>query len=106
MKNVCFAEYRIAAENRASYLSYTGRLIRDGELNIYLYEGTDQPNLFVEIWYADSEDEAEQIKKERCSERSPWYRVAEWVVGGADKLHVWTFKPAALQKSAADEGSD
>jgi len=93
MQAICFAEYKIEEQSRADYLAYTGQLLNE-QNNVCLYEGTDQINLFVEIWYADNEAEAEQIKKERCSERSPWYRISEWIIGGADKMHVWSFKPA------------
>ncbi|WP_042165486.1 hypothetical protein [Paenibacillus gorillae] len=93
MQAICFAEYKIAEASRADYLAYTRQLLQE-QKKVHLYEGTDQINLFVEIWYADNEAEAEQIKKERCSERSPWYRVSDWIIGGADKMHVWSFKPA------------
>lgn len=97
---ICFAEYKIAADNREDYLAYADSLMKKSEKKVQLYEGTDQLNLFVEIWTAATEEEAEAIKKERCDERSPWYRVAEWIPGGADKMHVWTFKPAGAGLSA------
>ncbi|MDQ0060693.1 hypothetical protein [Paenibacillus harenae] len=90
---ICFAEYRIKDEHRKQYLDYTQALLKDEE-RIQLYEGTDQPNLFVEVWTASTAELAEQMKEERCSERSSWYRIVGWVEGGAGKLHVWTFKPA------------
>ncbi|CAM3978780.1 hypothetical protein L1N85_05390 [Paenibacillus alkaliterrae] len=90
---ICFAEYRISTEHRESYLSCTEGLLTDS-LNVYLYEGINQPNLFVEVWQAKTAEEADRIKKERCSERSPWSRVNEWIIGGAEKMHIWTFKPA------------
>ncbi|MCM3629307.1 hypothetical protein M3194_18330 [Paenibacillus glycanilyticus] len=96
---ICFAEYKIAAADRTAYLNYTGTLMKESD-KIQLYEGTDQLNLFVEIWTAATEEEAEAIKKERCDERSPWYRIAEWIPGGADKMHVWTFKPAGAGPNA------
>jgi hypothetical protein len=90
---ICFAEYRIAPEWRETYLTYTSELLA-GVDEVKLYEGTDQPSLFVEMWNASSLQEAEQIKEERCNERSPWYKVSEWIVGGVDKMHIWTFKQA------------
>ncbi|GGG63897.1 hypothetical protein [Paenibacillus radicis (ex Gao et al. 2016)] len=98
MQSICFAEYKIEEHSRAEFLAYTEQLLKE-QKHVHLYEGTDQINLFVEIWYADNEAEAEQIKKERCSERSPWYRVSEWIIGGAGKMHVWSFKPAGTQSS-------
>lgn len=91
---ICFAEYKIADGNRNAFLAYANTLMRESGNQVQLYEGTDQLNLFVEIWTTATEEEAEAIKKERCEERSPWYRIAEWIPGGADKMHVWTFKPA------------
>lgn len=90
---ICFAEYRIKPEHRGHYLAYTEELAAGGEL-VRIYEGTDQPCLFVEMWSAPSAEEAERIKEERCSERSSWSKITEWIDGGAKKLHVWTFKPA------------
>ena len=90
---ICFAEYRIAPESREHFLAFAEAHL-NGRNDVYLYEGTDQPNLFVEVWQAGSEEEAERIKKERCDERSLWSRISEWIAGGSAKLHVWTFKPA------------
>lgn len=90
---ICFAEYRIMPEYRERYLAETARLLR-GCPGTTLYEGTDQPNLFVEIWPAATLEEADRIKKERCGERSSWSVVTPWIAGGEAKLHVWTFKPA------------
>ncbi|WP_424766413.1 hypothetical protein [Paenibacillus sp. sgz302251] len=90
---ICFAEYKILPEHRAQYIIYTKGLLAESGNSVYLYEGTDQPGLFVEVWNAASEAEAERIKKERCSERSSWFRIASWISGGMEKMHVWTFKP-------------
>lgn len=92
---ICFAEYRIIHEYRQEYLAYTDTLL-SGLHDVHLYEGTDQPNLFVEVWNAGTAEHAERIKKERCSERSPWFCISEWIVGGSEKMHIWTFKPAHL----------
>ncbi|MBD2868075.1 hypothetical protein [Paenibacillus arenilitoris] len=89
---ICFAEYRINPGDREPYLAFARQLVSVEE-NVYLYEGTDQPNLFVEVWHAKSAEEAERIKKERCDERSSWRRISDFIAGGAAKLHVWTFKP-------------
>ncbi|GLX65949.1 hypothetical protein MU1_02930 [Paenibacillus glycanilyticus] len=97
---ICFAEYKIAADHRDTYLAYTDTLMKESDGNVQLYEGTDQINLFVEIWTAATEEEAEEIKKERCNERSSWYRVSEWIPGGTDKMHVWTFKPTGVGSNA------
>lgn len=90
---ICFAEYRIQPEHRLKYLEMAAELQKDESRSIQWYEGTDQPGLFVEVWHAQTEEEAEQIKEERCSERSSWGELSQWIIGGKAKLHVWTFKP-------------
>lgn len=90
---ITFAEYRIMPECVELYRKETARLLKVDN-RIQLYEGTDQPGLFVEIWTAPDAEEAERIKKERCSERSSWAVLTPMIAGGAAKLHVWTFKPA------------
>lgn len=97
---ICFAEYRIIPECRQQFLNHTETIL-SGTRDVHLYEGTDQPNLFVEVWNASTAEQAEQIKKERCSERSPWFRISEWIAGGSEKMHIWTFRQAHL----ADERS-
>ncbi|MOA41440.1 hypothetical protein D3C78_1634000 [compost metagenome] len=89
---ICFAEYKILEEYREPFTSYTKLLLKDLP-HVTLYEGTDQPNLFVEVWQAADAEEAERMKEERCNERSPWFPITDWIAGGAGKLHVWTFKP-------------
>ncbi|MFD1956229.1 hypothetical protein ACFSL6_19105 [Paenibacillus thailandensis] len=92
---ICFAEYKIRPEDKERYAAYTGSLlVQERYRNVHLYEGTDQPCLFVELWTAATAEEAEQIKKERSDKRSPWYRVSEWIPGGAGKMHIWTFRPS------------
>lgn len=89
---ICFAEYRIDPERREAYRQAASYLL-ERQSQVRLYEGTDQPNLFVEIWTASSLDEAEAIKKERLDERSSWSALTPFIAGGAAKLHVWSFKP-------------
>lgn len=90
---ICFAEYRIIPEHRAAYLAFSDELVQSANGSLVVYEGTDQPSLFVELWTAETEEQAEHIKKERCSERSPWRRADSWVQGGREKVHIWTFRP-------------
>lgn len=100
---ICFAEYRILPEWREHYLTTTKELLLQ-EHEVYLYEGTDQENLFVEVWQAFSLEQADQIKKERCSERSSWFQLSDWIAGGPAKLHVWTFKPAHSRDRSSING--
>jgi hypothetical protein len=89
---VCFVEYRISDLHERSYREWIAAKLADPG-GFKLYEGTDQPLLFVEVWEAESVEAAEAIKKERCSERSSWLEMAEWVQGGSAKIHAWTFRP-------------
>ena len=86
-------EYRIGEGESGLYRDWIAQLAAAYPL-VMLYEGADQPNLFVEIWPAASEEEARACQEERLSERSPWFRIGEWIPGGMEKLHAWTFKPA------------
>ncbi|WP_138754730.1 hypothetical protein [Paenibacillus sinopodophylli] len=99
---ICFAEYRILEHNRSQFLELTKKLVKQHENEMYLYEGTDQLNLFVEVWAASSVSEAERIKEERCSERSSWFPISCFIDGGNAKLHVWTFKPVHLDADNSD----
>ncbi|MDQ6419820.1 hypothetical protein RB620_10290 [Paenibacillus sp. LHD-117] len=96
---ICFAEYRIRPECREQYEQETERLMKETGEGMRLYEGTDQPCLFVEVWSASCAEEAERIKKERRSERSSWAVLSQWIDGGEAKLHIWTFKPAHVSSS-------
>ncbi|QHT60005.1 hypothetical protein GXP70_08620 [Paenibacillus lycopersici] len=89
---ICFVEYRIEAAAERRYRDWIAG--KQAEFpDFKLYEGTDQPLLFVEVWEAEDGEEAERIKKERCGERSSWLDMADWVPGGSAKIHAWTFKP-------------
>ncbi|NBD26227.1 hypothetical protein [Paenibacillus glycinis] len=88
---ICFVEYHIEPSAEERYRGWIAP--RRTEAGFKLYEGTDQPLLFVEVWEAMDEEEALNIKKERCGERSSWREMADWVPGGSAKIHAWTFKP-------------
>ncbi|RIX53057.1 hypothetical protein D3P08_10435 [Paenibacillus nanensis] len=90
---ICFAEYKIMPGEIENYRMKVEELRKAEARSFQLYEGTDQPGLFVEIWHADNEEEAERVKEERLDERSPWSALSQWISGGTAKLHVWTFKP-------------
>ena len=85
----CFVEYKVAEANREAYLEAL-RLVRQHHPDVYIYEGTNQPGLFVEVWEAASEAEAEAIREERLSARSPWSAVSRHAAG---TVHAWAFRP-------------
>lgn len=90
---ICFAEYKIMPEYVEMYREKVEELRKRETKPFQLYEGTDQPELFVEIWHTESYEEAERVKEERLNERSSWSALSQWIPGGPAKLHVWTFKP-------------
>ena len=89
---ICFVEYRIEAPFEQQYRRWIAER-QEMDRGFKLYEGTDQPLLFVELWETTNEEEAERKKKERCEERSSWHVMADWVHGGSAKIYAWTFKP-------------
>lgn len=89
---ICFVEYRIEEQHLEKYRECMGSYTRRFK-QLHIYEGTDQAGLFVELWQADSEEEAQRIKEERLSARSSLANMTQWVPGGAQKLHAWVFQP-------------
>ncbi|MCM3748241.1 hypothetical protein M3223_12835 [Paenibacillus pasadenensis] len=86
-------EYKIKEEHLAEYSS----LLRELQLQhpeVQLFQGTDQPGLYVEIWPADSEEEAAARQEERLDGRSAWKPIGDWTAGEPGRIHAWTFKPA------------
>ncbi|WP_461480235.1 hypothetical protein [Paenibacillus sp. PvR052] len=63
-----------------------------------VYEGSEQPNLFVEIWSGLSEEAYHSLKESRTGitaveeNSNPWRLHDEWVPGGRAKIHIWQFK--------------
>jgi hypothetical protein len=85
---LCFAEYRIAEENRERYFDLIASL-RPSHPEMYLYEGTDQPGLFVEVWKAGTKEAADGIREMRLSGDSPWSAVSRLASGD---IHAWVFR--------------
>jgi hypothetical protein len=89
----CFVEYRIDPEARDAYLAWLGDMRATLNRAYHIYEGTDQPGLFVEVWEAESEEEAGRIQEERLDPRSSWSAMFEYVPGGQSRIHAWVFRP-------------
>jgi len=96
-KAICFVEYRISAQYEQHYRNWMDDKRKTMPAGFMLYEGTDQPLLFVEVWEGEDAEAAGKLKEERCSERSSWSTIAPWVEGGASKVHAWTFVPVSLR---------
>lgn len=85
----CFVEYRVADEQRDAYLQQMASL-KKRYSNLYLYEGTDQPGLFVEIWETETEEAAYRIRDMRLAQQSPWDELPGMASG---KVNAWVFRP-------------
>ncbi|MBP1992046.1 hypothetical protein [Paenibacillus eucommiae] len=86
-----FVEYTIVEEMRGAYLLYMKEL-QLWERRLELFEGSDQPGLFVEIWDDVPYEEYLRMKSGRLeaahNNAVPW---GIWVQGGLRKLHMWHF---------------
>ncbi len=89
-----FVEYTIIQEKRLNYLHYMQKIVN--QTGLELFEGSDQPGLFVEIWSDVSYTEYESFKKQRLHPEmnSDWASFGDNVVGGLSKLHIWHFSKA------------
>jgi hypothetical protein len=86
-----FVEYRIVKGNRSSYIDYMQKVIK--QTGLELFEGTDQPDLFVEIWSDVPYAAFESLKADRLApkEGSIWLPLTSMIDGGSSKLHIWHF---------------
>ncbi|TMV46486.1 hypothetical protein FE783_26365 [Paenibacillus mesophilus] len=89
---IVFVEYKVFPEKREAYLQWFKTLTM-AETRLELYEGSDQPDLFVELWRDFGPDEYREFKKSRQeSPESPWAELADFVPGGSAKVHIWYFQ--------------
>ncbi|BFH12103.1 hypothetical protein WJ0W_000363 [Paenibacillus melissococcoides] len=91
MDRIIFVEYRILPEARERYLNAIRRLLKDRP-DVVLFEGTDQPNVFVEQWLGTTADDYASLKKLRIEGADGWNAVTSCIAGGVDKLHIWEFR--------------
>lgn len=67
-----------------------------------VYEGAEQPGLFVEIWNGLSDEAYAAMKAARTGTITPglpdeteegrlWRRIDPWIAGGRGKVHIWKF---------------
>ncbi|QGQ94818.1 hypothetical protein EHS13_07965 [Paenibacillus psychroresistens] len=86
-----FVEYTIDQENRLTYLYYMQKIIK--QTGLELFEGTDQPGLFIEIWSDVNYTDYESMKIERLNpiKGSVWESFEDMILGGLSKLHIWHF---------------
>lgn len=87
-----FIEYKVRSEYKQQYVKFMGE-IQAKFSHVELFEGTDQPGLFVEIWHDCSFHEYEKIKNDRITQPTPeWEPLNTYIEGGKDKQHMWHFK--------------
>ncbi|CAM3639419.1 hypothetical protein [Marinicrinis lubricantis] len=89
MKQITFVEYKIRPEVRISYLQWTKKCLASFN-HVEIYEGKDQPNLFVEVWDTLKLPEAFVFNRKQ-TEHPIWGECLQYVEGGADKMHIWDF---------------
>lgn len=89
---IVFVEYKVFPEKREAYLQWIEPLAGN-ESGLELYEGSDQPDLFVELWRGFDEEAYRAFKKSRLeASDSPWAELEQYVAGGAAKIHIWHFR--------------
>jgi hypothetical protein len=84
---IAFVEYKIIKEKRALYMDYLRRLKQSGDVEIY--EGADQPGLFVEIWQIGEAKRG--AWREIRQKLGDWNELLGVVEGGEGKIHIWEF---------------
>lgn len=91
---IVFAEYKVYPEKREQYLQWMQEQ-KASFTRLELYEGSDQPGLFVEVWRDCGYDDYLELKRIRhCSDNSSrWTEMAQFVPGGAGNIHIWHFCP-------------
>jgi hypothetical protein len=101
-----FAEYQILPQYRPAYSMWMAE-VRAKYPELEVFEGVDQPGLFVEIWSGLSSECYNRLKRARFQQQGDglidpviesgyadidWTEINNWVAGGASKIHLWYFK--------------
>lgn len=90
--DIVFIEYKVFPDKRSAYMSWI-KSAAGGDERFELYEGSDQPELFVEQWCGIDVDAYRTFKSRRTEPGDPvWSSLAEFVPGGMAKVHVWHFR--------------
>ncbi|NOU95768.1 hypothetical protein GC093_21450 [Paenibacillus sp. LMG 31456] len=103
--SITFIEYQVSPEHRAAYSDWMKR-VRANYPELEVYEGTDQPGLFVELWNGQSHQDFCVLKEARVKQSSEqekeqpnngrfdkidWNELHNWAIGGVAKIHIWHF---------------
>ncbi len=88
----------VKTEERDTFLSQLTQMQEYHEKNwdikdYEIFEGTDQPNLFVEEFHVENEDSYREIKEMRLRGGDVlWQRIHKCIEGGQEKVNIWAFK--------------
>jgi hypothetical protein len=90
------SEFKVSAEKRKDFMDLLPAVKRElegmGAVEISIFEGTDQPGLFVEEFIVADMEAYESLKKARNEEVSEvWEQQHACVPGGKNKVHIWAF---------------
>lgn len=90
-----FAEYHIHSNHREQYMSWV-RVMTGRYPSLQVYEGTDQPNLFVESWEGISHEDFEAMKSYRKKGQGNGDEdlrlVSNWLAEDNGKINMWHFR--------------
>ena len=93
---ICFVEYHIEVHFVASYLRMDRGNLAGRKWSQALRR--DGPAQFIcRSMGSGGRGSGAEHKRRTLQPAFSWHRMAEWVPGGAPKIHAWTFKPVLVQ---------
>ncbi|GAB7388977.1 hypothetical protein BSNK01_28150 [Bacillaceae bacterium] len=92
-----FVEYKVLEEKREAFLQLIPELQKHLEEwnadQFQIYEGIDQPMLFVEEFYLPHVEQYKKLKEARMNGDAPfWKTFNACIAGGGQNVHVWAFR--------------
>ncbi|MFC5589764.1 hypothetical protein ACFPRA_12740 [Sporosarcina soli] len=92
-----FIEYKVIPEKRKQYLKLAEQIAdqyKDFQIqNFSVYEGIEQPNLFVEDFVITNYEFFNRLKSFRLEEQIPfWQDLHSCIYGSASKLNIFAFE--------------
>ncbi|WP_172371641.1 hypothetical protein [Sporosarcina jiandibaonis] len=97
-----FIEYNIKSPERKLFLSLLPqiKILHEKKwdvLKYQVYEGTDQPNLFVEEFLIRNIQEFKDIERfRRTSQDQVWKSFERCLLENREKVNIWSFKTIEL----------
>lgn len=92
-----FIEYKVIPEKRKQYLKLAEKITdqyKDFQIqNFSVYEGIEQPNLFVEDFVITNYEFFNRLKNFRLEEQIPfWQDLHSCIYGSVSKLNIFAFE--------------